>query len=253
MHNHLQTTLTDRVLTIRLHRPSKRNALTLDMYTGIADLLNEASGDPSIRAVLLAGSPDCFTGGNDLIEGRIEGLEGPHGRFMDALSRFPKPLIAAPSGIAVGVGVTLLFHCDLVYCGANTTFRVPFVPLAVCPEFGSTVLLPRIAGYHRACALLLTGESFDAATAKEFGFVNEILPNDQVEEFAQAKAAFIAAQPPSSVRATKMLLKRPVSADTQEAIRAEMKLLLELQDGAEAREAVAAFQEKRRADFSAFI
>ncbi len=146
----------------------------------------------------------------------------------------------------------MLFHCDLVYCGANTTFRLPFVPLAVCPEFASTLLLPRIAGYHRACELLFTGEPFDAATAKDFGFVNEILPNDQVEEFARAKAALIAAQPPKSLRATKMLLKRSLSAETQQAIRVEMEHLLELQDGAEAREAVVAFQEKRRADFSAF-
>lgn len=252
MHDNLRTELSDHVLTLRLDRPSKRNALTLDMYTGIADILDAAAADPAIRVVLLTGSPECFTGGNDLIEGRIEGLEGPHGRFMESLSRFPKPLIAAPSGIAVGVGVTLLFHCDLVYCSAGTTFRLPFVPLAVCPEFGSTVLLPRIAGYHRACELLFAGEPFDAATAREFGIVNEVVANDRLEEFARAKAKFIAAQPPASLRATKLLLKRALSAETQEAIRAEMKLLLQLQDGAEAREAVAAFQEKRRADFSAF-
>jgi enoyl-CoA hydratase/carnithine racemase len=238
-------------MTIRLHRPSKRNALTLNMYSGIAHILDAAASDPGIRAVLLTGSPNCFTAGNDLIEARIEGLDSPHGRFMDSLSGFPKPVIAAPSGIAVGVGVTLLFHCDLVYCGANTTFRLPFVPLAVVPEFGSTVLLPRIAGYHRACELLLTGEPFNATTAKEFGIVNDVLPNDQVEEFALARATFIAAQPPSSVRATKMLLKRTLSARTQEAIREEMKHLLELQDGDEAREAVVAFQAKRRADTSA--
>jgi enoyl-CoA hydratase/carnithine racemase len=248
----ISTDIADRVLTIRLNRPAKRNALTIDMYLRLVEILDLARDDSGVRAVLLAGSPSCFTSGNDLIEGKVEGPDGAHGQFMKALMDFTKPVIAAPCGIAVGIGVTMLLHCDLVYCGAETMFRLPFVPLAVCPEFGSSVLLPRLVGHHRASELLLTGEPFDAATAREFGMVNDILPNDQVEEFARAKATFIAAQPPTSVRTTKVLLKRALTAEMSEAIAAEFDCVMKLKDGTEAREAVAAFQEKRRVDFSRF-
>lgn len=241
-----------RVLTIRLSRPEKRNALTRAMYDGMSDLLEEARVDDSVRVVLLLGSPDCFSAGNDLQDGLIEGLEGPHGRFMRTMMAFPKPVIAAPSGLAVGVGVTLLLHCDLVYCGEQTSFRVPFVPLGVCPEFGSSVLLPRLIGHQRAAAILLTGEAFDAAYAREIGLVNEVVPNAQVEELAHARAAFIAALPPLSVRTTKMLMKRARMAEAHEATVVEMEHLVRLQQGAEAREAVTAFREKRRQDFSSF-
>jgi enoyl-CoA hydratase/carnithine racemase len=171
---------------------------------------------------------------------------------MRALMSFPKPVVAAPSGIAVGVGVTMLLHCDLVYCGEQTTFRVPFVPLAVCPEFGSSWLLPRLVGHQRASELLLAGEPFDANAAHQFGIVNDILPNEQVDEFARAKAVFIATQPPAAVRTTKMLLKRANRPDVLEAMAIEMEHLVTLQHGAEAGEAIAAFSEKRRPDFSNF-
>lgn len=246
------TDITDRVLTIRLNRPSKRNALTRAMYSHIAEILNAARSDDKVRVVLLAGSPECFSAGNDLQDATIDGLDGDHGRFMRALMSFPKPVVAAPSGIAVGVGFTMLLHCDLVYCGEQTTFRVPFVPLAICPEFGSSWLLPRLVGHQRASEILLAGEPFDANAAHQFGIVNYILPNAQVEDAARAKAAFIAAQPPVAVRTTKMLLKRGNSPDVLEAVAVEMEHLVTLQHGAEAGEAVAAFREKRPPDFSNF-
>lgn len=252
MMDNVLTELGDRTLTIRLNRPDKLNALTRTMYSSLADALDRAEADASIRVVVLSGSADCFTAGNDLSDGMIEGPHGPHGRFMRALTECSKPIVAAPSGIAVGIGVTMLLHCDLVYCGSHTNFRIPFVPLAVCPECASSYLLPRLVGHHRASEILLIGETFDAATALELGIVNGVFPNGQVEEVAKAKAALIAAQPPMSVRTTKMLMKRSIAADVREVIKVETEHLVHLQHGAEAREAVDAFKEKRRADFSRF-
>jgi len=252
MMDNVLTEIGDRTLTIRLDRPDKRNALTRTMYSCLADALERAEADASIRVVVLAGSADCFTAGNDLSDGMIEGPDGPHGRFMRALAECSKPIIAAPCGIAVGIGVTLLLHCDLVYCGSDTSFRIPFVPLAVCPECASSYLLPRLVGHHRASEILLTGEAFDPTMALELGIVNGVFSNDQVEEMAKAKAALIAAQPPTSVRTTKMLIKRSIAEDVREAIRVEIEHLVRLQRGPEATEAVNAFKEKRRADFSRF-
>jgi enoyl-CoA hydratase/carnithine racemase len=252
MMDNVLTEIGDRTLTIRLNRPEKRNALTRTMYSCLADAFERAEADASIRVVVLTGSADCFTAGNDLSDGIIEGPDGPHGRFMRALAECSKPIIAAPCGIAVGIGVTMLLHCDLVYCGSHTNFRIPFVPLAVCPECASSYLLPRLVGHHRASEILLTGEAFDATTALELGIVNGVFPNDQVEEIAKAKAALIAAQPPTSVRTTKMLMKRSMAEGVREAIKVEIEHLVRLQHGAEAIEAVNAFKEKRRADFSRF-
>ncbi|MGY4313606.1 enoyl-CoA hydratase [Bradyrhizobium sp. JR3.5] len=235
-----------------MNRPDKRNALTRAMYSCLAEALERAETDASVRVVVLTGSADCFTAGNDLSDGMIEGPDGPHGRFMRALTECSKPIIAAPCGIAVGIGVTMLLHCDLVYCGSHTNFRIPFVPLAVCPECASSYLLPRLVGHHRASEILFTGEAFDATTALKLGIVNGVFPNDQVEEIAKAKAALIAAQPPASVRTTKMLMKRSIAEDVREVIKVEIEHLVRLQHGAEAKEAVDAFKEKRRADFSRF-
>ncbi|MGW1420068.1 enoyl-CoA hydratase [Bradyrhizobium manausense] len=252
MMDNVLTEIGDRTLTIRLNRPEKRNALTRKMYSCLAEALERAEADASIRVVVLTGNADCFTAGNDLSDGIIEGLDGPHGRFMTALTECSKPIIAAPCGIAVGIGVTMLLHCDLVYCGSHTNFRIPFVPLAVCPECASSYLLPRLVGHHRASEILLAGEAFDATTALELGIVNGVFSNDQVEEVVKAKAALIASQPPTSVRTTKMLMKRSTAEDVREAIKVEIEHLIRLQHGAEAIEAVNAFKEKRSADFSQF-
>lgn len=249
----ITSTVAGRVLTLRINRPEKRNALRRGMYDAIAVRLRQAGADDSIRVVLLLGSPRCFTAGNDLTDDDpIEGLDGPHGRFMRALMDFPKPIIAAPSGLAIGVGVTLLLHCDLVYAAAGTSFSVPFVTLATCPEFGSSYLLPKLLGHRRASAILLGGPPFDAATALEWGLVNEVLPADELEAFALARASAIAALPPASVRATKMLLKRASAGAVDDAVGIEFAHIMQLQRGAEAHEAVSAFREKRAADFSKF-
>ncbi len=242
-----------RVLTLRINRPAKRNALHRGMYDGLAAHLQSAKTDDKIRAVLILGSPECFTAGNDLTdEDPIEGLNGPHGRFMRALMEFPKPIVAAPSGMAVGVGVTLLLHCDLVYAATGTSFSVPFVSLATCPEFGSSYLLPKLLGHRRASDILFGGSPLDAATALDWGLVNEVLAAEKLEEHAYARAVSIAALPPASVRTTKMLLKRECAGAVEDAVGIELAHIMQLQRGAEAFEAVSAFREKRKADFSKF-
>lgn len=253
--SHIQTELQDRVLTLRFNRPDKKNALTQAMYTAMAEALSDAQTRPDVRVVLLAGQPDCFTAGNDL----MDFMNSPPGddnspvaQYMRALAGLEKPVIAAPAGIAVGIGVTLLLHCDLVYCGEQTRMNMPFVGLGICPEFASSYVLPRLMGHVRACELLLLGEPFTAQTALEYGIVNALLPNDQVETHARAKALQIAALAPGAVRTTKMLLKQWSSARVQEAITAEASHFMPMLKGEEAREAIGAFLQKRKPDFSRF-
>ncbi len=241
--------LSDRILTVRFNRPAKKNAISEPMYAALADAIAGAQTDDEVRVVLLAGQSDCFTSGNDL-SGPLDGLDGAAGRFVNALITAPKPLIAAPCGLAIGVGLTMLLYCDLVYSGEHTLFRAPFVNLGVCPELGSSYMLPHIMGLQRAGALLLTGEVIDAKTAREYGLVNDVLPNDQAEAFARGKAALIAAQSPSAVRTTKMLMRRWHQTTVNEANQLEMTHLLRLQDGPDAAEAASAFRQKRQPDFS---
>lgn len=244
--------LSDRILTIRFNRPDKKNALTKAMYAALAEAMDSAQANDAVRVILFAGQADCFTSGNDLFD-PPDGLEGALGRFIQALMTCPKPVIAAPCGLAVGIGLTLLMYCDLVYCGEQTMLRAPFVSLGVCPELGASFVVPQLMGYQRACALLLTGEAIDAATAREYGLVNEVRPNGEAEEFARSKARLIAALPPQSVRTTKMLMRRWSQPMAQEANTLEMQHLMVMALGPETREAIAAFAQKRRPDFSQFV
>jgi enoyl-CoA hydratase/carnithine racemase len=253
--SHIQHQIEDRVLTLRFNRPDKKNALTQSMYTAMAEVLRDAQRDPQVRVVLLAGQPDCFTAGNDLMDFMNSppgDSNSPVAQYMRALAGLEKPVIAAPAGIAVGIGVTLLLHCDLVYCGERTRMSMPFVSLGICPEFASSYLLPRLMGHARACELLLLGEPFSAETALEYGIVNALLPNEQVEAHARAKALQIAALAPGAVRTSKMLLKKWSSARVDEAITAEAGHFMPMLQGEEAREAIGAFLQKRKPDFSRF-
>jgi enoyl-CoA hydratase/carnithine racemase len=253
--SHIQHQIEDRVLTLRFNRPDKKNALTQAMYTAMAEVLREAQRDPQVRVVLLAGQPDCFTAGNDLMDFMNSppgDANSPVSQYMRALAELEKPVVAAPAGIAVGIGVTLLLHCDLVYCGEQTRMNMPFVSLGICPEFASSYVLPRLMGHARACELLLLGEPFSAQTALEYGIVNALLPNEQVEAHARAKAAQIAALAPGAVRTTKMLLKQWSSRQVLEAISTEGSHFMPMLKGEEAREAIGAFLQKRKPDFSRF-
>lgn len=252
---HVVTSLEDRVLTVRFNRADKKNALTGAMYTALAEAFTAANSNPEVRVVLILGQPDCFTAGNDLADFLAvppNGPDSPVMRFMHSLSKLEKPVVAGASGIAVGVGVTLLLHCDLVYCGEQTKLSMPFSSLGICPEFASSYLLPRLMGHARAAELLMLGEGFNAKKALEYGLVNALLPNAEVEALALAKAKQIAAMPPRAIRTTKMLLKKWSLSTVNESIDFEAGHFMAMLHEPEAREAISAFMQKRKPDFSSF-
>jgi enoyl-CoA hydratase/carnithine racemase len=239
----------DRIARIRFDRPEKKNAITADMYTQLSDALAKADADPDVRAVLLHGTAECFTAGNDVADflKRAPGGEGsPTWRLFEVLPSLQKPIVAAVGGPAVGIGSTLLLHCDLVYAASNARFQLPFVPLGIVPEFGSTLLLPMLAGYQRAAELLLLGQPFGAQKAYEVGMVTEVVAPEELMQKADAVAAQLAALPPESLRLTKKLMK---GTPVRERIMEEGRLFLERLRSPEAKEAMTAFLEKRKPRF----
>ena len=243
-----------RVARIVLNRPEKKNALTAEMYRQLGQALAAADGDARVRAILLHGSADCFTAGNDLGDflQRPAGAEPPVVGLFKALPNLAKPIVAAVGGPAVGIGSTLLLHCDFVYAAPNARFQLPFVPLGIVPEFASTYLLPLLAGYQRAAELLLLGQPFTAEKAKEVGLVTDIVPDDSLFAKAHQVAETLAALPPESLRLTKRLLKKRHGAAIAEAIAEETRIFAERLASPEAKEAMSAFLEKRKPDFSRF-
>lgn len=256
MSENISTETRDRVRVIRISRPERKNALTQEMYDALADALLAAAGDDEARVVLLAGTEGCFTSGNDIASflsaPPLSGEDNPVRRFMLALAECPKPVLAAVTGPAIGVGATMLLHCDLVYAGDSARIQFPFVNLGICPEFASSFILPRLVGHQRAAELILFGEPFGADRAVELGIANEVLADADVEPRAMERAHTLAAGPPQTLRTAKSLLKRWDSDRTTEIIDAEGAELNTLLNGPEAREAITAFSEKRKPDFSAF-
>jgi enoyl-CoA hydratase/carnithine racemase len=249
----IKTESRERVTTIELARVDKKNALTAAMYAAMSGALTAAEADPGVRVILIHGTRDCFTAGNDL----KDFLEGPAGasealRFISTLSKVGKPVVAAVGGPAVGIGTTLLLHCDLVYAAPGARFQLPFVPLGLVPEGASSLLLPRVAGYQRAAELLLLGQAFPADKALAAGIVTEIVPEEALLARARAAAAAIAALPPASVRLTKQLMKQPIAAAVAAQMAEEARLFAERLQSGEAKEAMTAFLEKRKPDFSRF-
>jgi len=245
----------ERILRIELARPEKKNALTAEMYRLMADALAGAEADPQVRAVLIHGAPDCFSSGNDVqdfLDVRREPGTSPAQGFMRAISTARKPVVAAVGGPAVGIGTTMLLHCDLVYAAPNARFLLPFVPLGLVPELASTLLLPMLAGYQRAAELLLLGQPFTADKAREAGIVTEVVPVENLMARARDAALALAALPPASVQLTKGLLKQRYAQAVSERITEELRVFGERLRSPEAREAVTAFLEKRKPDFSRF-
>jgi enoyl-CoA hydratase/carnithine racemase len=246
------------VLTLEFNRPERKNAITAAMYQTMADAINEAEQDTAVRAILIVGKPEIFTAGNDLEDfmktapstGAIE--DRSVYKFMMALSGTSKPVVAAVAGAAVGIGTTLLMHCDLVYAADTAKFSMPFSQLGLCPEFASSVLLPQIAGYPRAAEKLMLGEAFLAQEALDMGLVSRVLPAAELLAFAQGQAAKLVALPASSIRATKQLMKASRNALVGETITAENKLFGAMLSAPEAKEAFTAFFQKRKPDFSQF-
>jgi enoyl-CoA hydratase/carnithine racemase len=245
----------EHILHIKINRPQKKNALTIAMYATLADAISRADEDGDIRVIFLQGTADCFTAGNDLQDFqdyRPDGEVRSANPFLVAIRRAKKPMVAAVGGIAVGVGTTMLLHFDLVYAGESAQFRLPFVNLGLCPEAASSFLLPRLIGHQRASELLLLGEPFSAAKAREIGLVNAVYPDSEFLDKAFARAQMLAQQPPASVQLTKALLKRPVSGDIADTMAEEMKHFTERLGSAECAEALSAFFERRKPDFSGF-
>ena len=243
------------ILTITFNRPDKKNAITAAMYRTIADALKDAECDAGVRAILFTGKSEIFTVGNDLddfLKNPPQSTKSPVYQFIQDLSHATKPVIAAVSGLAVGIGTTLLLHCDFVYAADNAKFSMPFAKLGLCPEFASSLLLPQIAGYQRAAEKLMLGEAFSAQEAYAMGFVNKILPPAEVLAFAQAQAAKLVALPTSSLQATKRLMKGKQIAAIEAKIEEESKLFSEMLLSMEAKEAFTAFFEKRKPDFTKF-
>jgi enoyl-CoA hydratase/carnithine racemase len=243
-----------RVARIELARPAKKNALTGEMYAQIAEALLAAGRDPQVRVVLLQGSRECFTAGNDVSDflERKPGERSPVFGLFQVLPGFEKPVVAAVAGPAVGIGTTLLLHCDLVFAAADARFQLPFVPLGIVPEFGSTLLLPRLSGYQRAAKLLLLGQPFTAQEAFEAGIVTEVVSKETLFEKAEAAASALVALPPESLKLTKRLMKQGSAGEVDARIAEEGRMFVERLASPEAKEAMSAFLEKRKPDFSRF-
>jgi enoyl-CoA hydratase/carnithine racemase len=241
------------VMTITFNRVEKKNSLTGAMYAAMADALDQASADTSVRAVVFQGHETIFSAGNDIgdfLNAPPATNESPVFRFLRGISTFPKPVIAAVCGPAVGIGTTLLFHCDLVYAGDNAAFSMPFVNLGLCPEAASSYLAPQLMGYGRAAEALLLGEPFMAEAALEMGLISRIVPPAEVAALAQRQAQKLAAKPLSSLIETKRLMKKGQAAVVAERMLEEGVSFGRMLREPAAREAFTAFMEKRRPDFS---
>ena len=241
------------VMTLTFNRLDKKNSITAAMYASLADAVEHAQTNPEVRVVLIQGHETIFSAGNDIadfLNHPPSGHDAPVFRFLRAIAGFSKPLLAAVAGPAVGIGTTLLFHCDLVYAGDNAAFSMPFVNLGLCPEAGSSMLVPQMMGHHRAAEALLMGEPFMAEAAQEVGLVNRVVPPTEVNSYAQAQARKLAAKPMSSLVETKRLMKSGQSAQIMAQIEAEAASFGRMLQEPAAREAFGAFMEKRRPDFS---
>ena len=242
------------VTTITLNRVDKKNSITTAMYATMADALAQAQADAAVRVVLLQGDVTIFSAGNDIgdfLNKPPAGEQSPVFRFLHGIAAFPKPIVAAVCGPAVGIGTTMLLHCDLVYAGDNAAFSLPFVNLGLCPEAASSLLLPQMFGYHRAAEALLLGEPFMAEAALEIGLVNRIVPPTEVNAMAQAQARKLAAKPLTSLVETKRLMKKGQALQVAQQMDEEGAVFGRMLREPAAREAFTAFMEKRKPDFSA--
>jgi enoyl-CoA hydratase/carnithine racemase len=241
------------VMTLTFNRLERKNSITSQMYGVLADALASAESDSAVRAVVIQGHETVFSAGNDIgdfLNKPPAGNGSPVFRFLRGIAAFTKPLVAAVCGPAVGVGTTMLLHCDLVYAGDNAAFSMPFVNLGLCPEAASSLLVPQMLGYHRAAEALLLGEPFMAEAALEVGLVNRVLPPTEANAHAQKIAARLASKPMSSLVETKRLMKK----GQQERVLAQMddegQSFTRMLGEPAAREAFGAFMDKRLPDFT---
>ena len=241
------------ILRVQFNRPEKKNAMTGGMYTRLADIFNEANEDEETLVALWHSAGDAFSAGNDVgdfLKNPPGPGESPQARLMDAFVRFEKPIVVAVQGAAIGGGTTMLTHCDFVYAGESAKFQLPFINLALVPEFGSSYSLPARIGYLRAADLFLLGEPFTAARAAELGLVTRVVPDEHLLATAMEMAQKLAAKPNGALRASKRLIKQGFIDQVKAAIRLENQAFSEHVRSAEAKEALSAFLEKRPPNFT---
>lgn len=241
------------VMTLTFNRVDKKNSLTSAMYSTLAVAVAQAATDANVRVLVFQGHETVFCAGNDIadfLNHPPSTPDAPVFQFLNHISVFPKPVLAAVAGPAVGIGTTLLLHCDLVYAGDNAAFAMPFVNLGVCPEAASSLLAPQMLGYHRAAEALLLGEPFMAEAALEVGLVNRVLPPTEVNSYVQAQARKLAAKPMSSLLETKRLMKAGQAQLVQKQMNEEAASFGRMLTEPAAKEAFSAFMEKRKPDFS---
>jgi enoyl-CoA hydratase/carnithine racemase len=240
------------ILRIQLNRPEKKNAMTSAMYITLADLLNDAAKDDQIRVVLWHGAGDSFSAGNDIqdfLKNPPGAGESPQARLIGALINFDKPIVAAVQGAAIGGGTTMLTHCDFVFAGENAKFRMPFVDLAVVPEFGTSYSVPARIGYLRAAELVLLGLPFDAKRAAELGLVTRVVADQQLLPTATEAAQQLAVKPPAALQSCKRLMRSSTRELLERAVKLENEEFSARVRSAEAKEAFTAFIEKRKPNF----
>lgn len=246
------------VLTLTFNRIARKNSITGAMYDTLSAAFEKAVDDADVRAVLIQGDPTIFSAGNDMSDFMTAANtpmeqvlpESPAMRFLRVIATFPKPIVASVCGPAVGIGTTLLFHCDLVYAGDNAAFSLPFVNLGLVPEAASSLLVPRMFGYHRAAEAFLLGEPFMAEAALEVGLVNRVVPPTEANGIARTQARKLAAKPLSALIETKRLLKLSQQGEVLARIDEESVSFGRMMRSPAAREAFTAFMEKRKPDFS---
>jgi enoyl-CoA hydratase/carnithine racemase len=247
------TELSGSILRVELNRPAKKNAMTVRMYSTLADVFNDASRDERTRVVLWHGAGDSFCAGND-IEDFLKNPPGPgespQARLMNALVDFDKPLVAAVQGAAIGGGTTMLTHCDFVYAGESAKFQMPFINLALVPEFGSSCSVPARIGYIRAAELILLGLHFDAKRAADLGFVTQVVSDPNLLVTATETARKLAAKPAGALRASKRLMKQSFRDQIKAAMKSENEEFSAQVRSADAKEALTAFLQKRPPHFT---
>ena len=241
------------ILRVQLNRPTKKNAMTSAMYVTLADVFNNAIKDESTRVVLWHGAGDSFCAGNDIddfLKNPPGPGESPQARLMNALVDFDKPLVAAVHGAAIGGGTTMLTHCDFIYAGESTKFQMPFINLALVPEFGSSCSVPARIGHVRAAELILLGGPFDARRAAVLGLVTQVVSDKDVLAKATETAVKLAAKPTGALQASKRLMKQPFREQIKAAMKAENEEFSAQVRSEDAKEALTAFLEKRKPDFT---
>jgi enoyl-CoA hydratase/carnithine racemase len=241
------------ILRVQFNRPSKKNAMTSAMYITMADLLNNAANDDSVRVVLWHGAGDSFCAGNDLedfLKNPMGPGDSPQSRLIDAFIAFEKPIVAAVQGFAIGGGTTMLTHCDFVYAGESAKFQMPFINLALVPEFGTSYSIPARMGYLRAAELIQLGQPFDARHAMELGLVTRVVPDQGLLDAATDTAQKLAEKPAAALQACKRLMKNPWREQLVEAAKAENNEFSVRLRSADTKEAINAFFDKRPPDFT---